>query len=76
MLASDNNVLLFISVGLILTQRHFFIIDSPLIVMEAKVSAAVEVSAVFVKIGVSGGLTCRVGEFQVLEQIVDFFLVC
>ena len=34
--------------------------DSPLIVMEAKVSAKIDVSAIFVAVSVSGGLTIRV----------------
>ena len=37
-------------------------VDSPLIVLEAKVYLMVEVSAVFVVIGVTGGVTCRVGK--------------
>lgn len=35
-------------------------VDSPLIVFEATVTAAVEVSAAIVKIGASGGITVRV----------------
>ena len=37
-------------------------IDSHLIVLQAKVWATVEVSAVFVKVGVTGGLTARASE--------------
>lgn len=40
-------------------------VDSPLIVLEARVYLTVEVSAVFIVIGITGGLTCRVGEYQV-----------
>lgn len=39
-------------------------VDSPLIVLEAKVYLTVEVSAVFVVIGVTGGLSCRIGELS------------
>lgn len=37
-------------------------VDSKIIVLKAYVSATVEVSVVFVKVGVTGGLTARVGE--------------
>lgn len=39
-------------------------VDSPLIVLEAKVWVSIEVSAIFLVIGVSGGLTARAGEFD------------
>ena len=35
-------------------------VDSPLIIMEASVRATIDVSAIFVKVGVSGGVTIRV----------------
>ena len=39
-------------------------VDSPLLTVEASVEAAVEVSAVIVVIGVSGGITFRFGELK------------
>ena len=39
-------------------------VDSPLLTVEASVEAAVEVSAVIVVVGVSGGITFRFGELR------------
>ena len=39
-------------------------VDVPLIVLEAKVWITIEVSAVFLVIGVTGGLTARAGELR------------
>ena len=39
-------------------------VDSPMIILEAYISVGIEVSAIFLVIGVTGKLTARVGEFR------------